>query len=153
MRFSLPRGSLEYDFLGFSSLSLSLLSRVLPLFCRCLAFPKDCLAASFLAVSSPSAFSQQRTATYLPRLPALGYGAFSAFLTLSRLSSAQILPTFFHAGPVLGVSPSGPYFACRAFRPLGRHTLLWFTPPAATILTLLRSKSLGIDPGRSSDQS
>jgi hypothetical protein len=82
-----------------------------------------------------------------------GYDTFSAFLTLSRLSSAQILPALFHAGPVLGVSPSGPYCTPRAFRPLGRGTLLWFTPSAATILTPPRSRPLGFDPGRSNDQS
>jgi len=37
-----------------------------------------------------------------------GYGAFSAFLTLSRPSSARCLPALFHAGPAHGVSPSGP---------------------------------------------
>jgi hypothetical protein len=63
------------------------------------------LAAASLAVSSPSTFSRQRAATYLPRLPALGYGAFSAFLTLSRPSSAPCLPALFHAGPALGVFP------------------------------------------------
>jgi len=35
-----------------------------------------------------------------------GSGAFSAFLTLSRPSSAHGLPALFHAGPVLGVLPS-----------------------------------------------
>jgi hypothetical protein len=36
----------------------------------------------------------------------LGYVAFSAFLTLSRLCSTRGLPAMFHAGPALGVSPS-----------------------------------------------
>jgi hypothetical protein len=36
-----------------------------------------------------------------------GYVAFSAFLTLSRPFSTHCLPALFHAGPALGVSPSG----------------------------------------------
>jgi hypothetical protein len=43
-----------------------------------------------------------------------GYGAFSAFLTLSRLSSAHGLPALFHAGPVLGVLPSRVDFRSRS---------------------------------------
>lgn len=38
-----------------------------------------------------------------PSLPILSFGAFSVFLTLSRLSSIHYLPAFFHADPVLGV--------------------------------------------------
>jgi hypothetical protein len=41
----------------------------------------------------------------IPGIPLPGYGASSAFLTLSRLSSAQHLPALFHAGPALGVAP------------------------------------------------
>jgi hypothetical protein len=43
-----------------------------------------------------------------------GSGAFSAFLTLSRLSSAHGLPALFHAGPVLGVLPFKVYFRSRS---------------------------------------
>jgi hypothetical protein len=66
-------------------------------------------------------------ASYLPPrgYQPLGYGAFSAFRTLSRPSSAHHLPALFHAGPALGVYPSGSFAirgAIDSFEPLA---LLW----------------------------
>jgi hypothetical protein len=44
----------------------------------------------------------------------LGFGTFSAFLTLSRSSSAHHLPALFHAGPALGVTPFRADFLLRS---------------------------------------
>jgi hypothetical protein len=91
-----------------------------------------------LAVSFPYDVFPDMGSHIPPRVyHARGYGAFSAFLTLSRLSSAHDLPALFHAGPVLGVFPSGPFCAHRAFRPLERDALLWFTQLAATLVLII----------------
>ena len=66
-------------------------------------------ATASLAVSSPTTFSRHWAATHLKGYQPLSFGAFSAFHTLSRLSSARRLPALFHAGSALGVSPSGSF--------------------------------------------
>jgi len=66
VRSSPCRGPKDFDILGFSSLSLSLLSRVSPLCRRCRRHLHQALhaATASRAVSSPSASFQQRAATY-----------------------------------------------------------------------------------------
>jgi hypothetical protein len=58
------------------------------------------------------------------RVPAPGSGAFPAFHTLTRPSSAHCLPALFHAGPAHGVHPSGPISTRRAVQSFDRPTLL-----------------------------
>jgi hypothetical protein len=80
--------------------------------------PTDKLeAASSLAVSSPSAYSRYWAATYFRKEPPFGSGAFSAFPTLSRPSSAQHLPAILGLVPPVGFPLQGP-------DPLAEHPTL-----------------------------
>jgi hypothetical protein len=120
MRFSPCCWPKKFDFPELSSLSLSLLFRVCPFCRRCLRLSpfeeQSGRQLPSLRFFHPSTFSQQRVATF-PRVnQSLSFGAFSAFLTLSRLSSTLCLPAFFHAGAALGLLPSGLISTRRAIR-------------------------------------
>jgi len=102
----------SFSLLGLSTHSLSLLSRVLQLWCRRLGLPERRLPPlRFLPLRRFPVRGQPLSSRgYQPS----GSGAFSAFLTLSRLSSAHELPALFHAGPVLGVLPFRVCFHSRS---------------------------------------
>jgi hypothetical protein len=61
----------------------------------------------------------------------LGSVTFSAFLTLSRSSSARHLPALFHAGPAHGVSLQGRFPPAEQYVLSNAGTLLWLVrePP------------------------
>jgi hypothetical protein len=106
---------------GFSSLSLSLLSRVFhSVAVAALSFLQDPNQQLPLLQFSPLRRFPNNGQLLTPEgYQPSGYVAFSAFLTLSRLSSARRLPALFHAGPALGVLPSRVVFVCRVFHPFG----------------------------------
>ena len=77
------------------------------------------------------------TGSHSPRGSALWVtGAFPAFHTLSRLSSTHYLPALFHAGPALGVSPSGSISLVKHSALSSIFTLLWLANLAVTAPTV-----------------
>ena len=84
-----------------------------------------------------------------------GYDAFSAFHTLSRLSSTRCLPAIFHAGPALGVSPSGSILTPGAIHSLELLSPLVVSSPYGLCFRCLDPRPLGYgrfprdDPSRS----
>jgi len=139
VRFSPCRAPEDFDILGFSSLSLSLLSRVLPLCCRCCRFLHQAL---WLQLPPLRFLPLRRFSTMgsylLPKLPASGYDAFSAFLTLSRPFSTHCLPALFHAGSALGVLtlqgrfPLTERYAVSGALPSCGQRIFWPSPQAVS---------------------
>lgn len=103
---------LELTLFGVTSLDLSLLSRVLLPWRRC---QKQSVWQLPLLRSLPLRrlpdVGQPHTSE---RNHPLGYGAFSAFLTLARPSSAQHLPAILGLVPPMGFPLQGPSSTCGA---------------------------------------